>query len=247
MTFSHELTIRAAAGDDTTREFFHHSNGQRVATDVVIVEALKRQYPQLELTVAPAGLCNLLSYAAAGYATATPLDDNKSPYTSSLKWRQYVPPARRIDHQPGAIVDQVLFGKYMYAWKDYEFVLYVVNGRDGFASYPQIINNYILSSTEKHVVDELLMEASRWSIELHNEVWVFDSGYWQKSAELWQSVQQSEWKDVILPEDKKQAIIEDADNFFNSRDTYTNLKVPWKRGIIYYGPPGTSDLHCVQY
>ena len=85
------------------------------------------------------------------------------------------------------------------------------------------------------------MEASRWSIELHNEVWVFDGGYWQKSAELWQSVQQSEWKDVILDEDMKQSIIEDADNFFNSRDTYMNLKVPWKRGIIYYGPPGMSN------
>ena len=241
MTFSHDLAFRPAPSDDTTEQFFHHSSAQRVSTDTVIVEALKRQYPQLELTIAPAGICNLLNYAAAGYAKATPLEDPKSPFTSSLKWRQYIPPARRIDQQPGIIAEQVLFGKYMYAWKEHEFVLYVVNGRDGTQYYPQIVNNYILSSAEKHVLDGLIMEASRWSIELHNEVWVFDGGYWQKSAELWQSVQQSEWKDVILDEDMKQSIIEDADNFFNSRDTYMNLKVPWKRGIIYYGPPGMSN------
>ena len=246
MTFSKDLAFRPSPVDDTTQEYFNHSSAQRVSTDTVIVEALKRQYPQLELTIAPAGFCNLLGYAANGHAKATPLEDSKSPLSSSQKWRQYVPPARRIDHLQGAIVDKVLFGKYMYAWKDHEFVLYVVNGRDGLGSYPQIINNYILSSVEKHVIDELITKASRWTIELHNEVWVFDRGYWQKSAELWQSVQQSEWEDVILDSEMKKSIIEDAEHFFISRDTYTDLRVPWKRGVIYYGPPGMEIILSIR-
>jgi transitional endoplasmic reticulum ATPase len=36
----------------------------------------------------------------------------------------------------------------------------------------------------------------------------------------------------------KDAIRADVDHFYDSRETYENLKIPWKRGIIYYGPPG---------
>jgi hypothetical protein len=41
------------------------------------------------------------------------------------------------------------------------------------------------------------MEAGRWSAELHDEVWVFDGGYWQKSSELWESVHTSSWDNVM--------------------------------------------------
>ena len=33
----------------------------------------------------------------------------------------------------------------------------------------------------------------------------------------------------------KNAIRNDVENFYDSRATYEKLKVPWKRGIIYYG------------
>lgn len=36
------------------------------------------------------------------------------------------------------------------------------------------------------------------------------------------------------------------DNFFNGRDTYTKLKVPWKRGVIYYGPPGNGKTISIK-
>lgn len=248
MTGSINLALRPAH-DEAAREYFHHSSGQRVSTDIVIVEALRRQYPELNLTVAPVdGLtssCDLLAFAAAGHASVTPAEDSSDPVYKPLSWRQYLPPARRLDNAPGSLVSMVKFGKYMYKWKDEEFIVYIVNGRDGTGYYPSVVNNYILSKAEQ-VADDLIMVASRFSAELRNEVWVFDQGYWQKSGDLWQSVQKSEWDDVILAPDMKRAIIQDVDYFFNSRGTYEKLKVPWKRGVIYHGPPGNGKTISIK-
>jgi transitional endoplasmic reticulum ATPase len=166
-------------------------------------------------------------------------------YGPGLKWRSYAPPARRLDSGPGVMTERVMFGKYMYKWKDQEFIMYVAEGRDGVASYPVPTNHYILSNAE-HKVDELIKAATKWGTELHNEVWVFDSGYWQKSAELYNSVQKSTWESVILDGDMKKALVSDVENFFDSQKTYKDLKVPWKRGVIYYGPPGNGKTISIK-
>jgi transitional endoplasmic reticulum ATPase len=233
--------------DQAGREYFHHSSAQRISTDVVLIEALRKQYPHLELVVVPQGLINLLAYAAAGHAKATPLEDAvKDPvYGVGVKLRSYVPPYRRFDGGPGAFVENVMFGKFLYKWKDSEAILYIADGRDGSMSYPAIRNHYILTPNE-HKVDALIKEAAIWGAQLHNEVWVFDGGYWQKSAELYNSVQKAEWSNVILDEDMKKALIADVTNFFDGQETYANLKVPWKRGVIYYGPPGNGKTISIK-
>ncbi|KAH6042018.1 hypothetical protein HBI54_139980 [Parastagonospora nodorum] len=233
--------------DQTGREYFHHSSAQRVNTDVVLVEALRKQYPHLELVVVPVGVTNLLAYASAGFAKATPLEDAvRDPvYGVGLKHRSYVPPFRRFDSGPGVFVDNVTFGKFLYKWKDQEAIVYIADGRDGVSSYPAPRNHYILTTNE-HKVDELLKLASLWGSQLHNEVWVYDQGYWQKSAELYNAVQKADWQNVILDEDMKKALVADVENFFDGQKTYTDLKVPWKRGVIYYGPPGNGKTISIK-
>jgi transitional endoplasmic reticulum ATPase len=234
-------------GDETTREYFHHSSGQRVNTDIVLVEALRSQYRNLDLVIVPERSTNLLAYASAGHAAITPLEDPvKDPvYGGAIKWRQYIPPARRLDPSPGMFAERVVFGKYLYNWKDQELIVYIASGRDGQSSYPDISNQYILAK-DTHKVDELIKEATLWAQELRNEVWVFDQGFWQKSYELWKSVQKSRWEDVILEEGMKKQIISDVENFFDGQETYQNLKVPWKRGVIYYGPPGNGKTISIK-
>ena len=46
-----------------------------------------------------------------------------------------------------------------------------------------------------------------YSQECHEEVLVFDQGYWQKNKELYQNIQKSNWEDVILGKERKKAII----------------------------------------
>ncbi|KAL5114967.1 hypothetical protein ACEQ8H_007140 [Pleosporales sp. CAS-2024a] len=166
-------------------------------------------------------------------------------YGLGLKHRQYLPPSRRFDAGPGAFVDDVTFAKYLYKWHDNEAIVYVADGRDGTASYPASRNHYILTTNEPKL-DELIKQASLWGAQLHNQVWLFDGGYWQKSAELYHSVQKADWANVILDGDMKKALVADVDNFFDGQKTYQDLKVPWKRGVIYYGPPGNGKTITIK-
>lgn len=116
-----------------------------------------------------------------------------------------------------------------------------------------MIYYYVLSS--KHDVDAQAHSASadrfitacgKWSKELHEEIYVFDGGYWTKNRQLWASVQTSSWDDVILDPVMKETLIKDVHGFFNSRQTYQKYSVPWKRGIILHGVPGCGKTISIK-
>lgn len=165
---STDLEIRLAASHDLpSDELFRHSAAQRVNTEAVILQAIRTQYPQKHITITPEYGCNLLAYASAGHALASPLTSPEE----SLPWksRSYAPPARKIDGGMGGLVDRVLLGKYQYAWNDNEFILYLVEGLDGF--YP-VRNNYLIG--DETAVSQLIFEVGNFTAKLHNEIWVFD-------------------------------------------------------------------------
>lgn len=74
----------------------------------------------------------------------------------------------------------------------------------------------------------LLEAAGAWQTHLHEEILVFDDERWQKSHDLWVEVQKADWGDVILKEEFKEQVIDDAQGFFHSADLYKSLSVPWK-------------------
>lgn len=164
---------------------------------------------------------------------------------SSLVWTVYQPPSRRIDGNPGGLALDVQFGKFLYTWQGTEFIVYLVDGRDGMSSYPPVRNNYILTA-DRPKADALVVAAGRWANELHDQVWVWDDGRWIKSAELFESVRKASWDNVILDEAMKEALIADHVSFFDSRETYRRLGVPWKRGLIFYGPPGNGKTISIK-
>jgi len=231
---------RPGQHNEAARSYYEHSTAPRVNTDVIIVEALRREYPNLHLTVVPITRCDILAYCRAGHAGVAPIDGEKD----RLAWRTYLPPASRLSGK-GALADSIKFGKYLVDWSKKEFVIYIVEGRDGGQAYPSVTNQYILGASVD-ATNSLILEAGSYGNLLHDEVWVFDQGYWQKSRELWDSVQKSHWEDVILDPKQKSMIRDDVELFFDSRETYEKLKVPWKRGIIYYGPPGNGKTISIK-
>lgn len=106
-----------------------------------------------------------------------------------------------------------------------------VDSRDGTSFFSAETNQFVLSPSPQ-ATTQLLLEAGKWNNELHDEIWVFDGGWWDKSAELWESIHKASWDDVILEKSMKDQIIADVDDFFGSREVYQKLKVPWKRGVV---------------
>lgn len=231
--------------DSVAETYTHHSRAPRVNTDAVILTRLQQKYPDKHIKIVPEYSCNILAFAEAGQAEVIPDPNYNGTPFGPFEWNQYVASDSRMNGDSGAIQNKVLFGKYILNWQKESFILYVIEGRDGTASYPAIRNNYIVMSTPS-AADSLILAAGSYGVLLHDEIWVFDSGYWQKSAKLWSSIQKSKWDNVILDPDMKSGIIKDINRFFDGQNTYRRFQVPWKRGLIFYGPPGNGKTISIK-
>ena len=205
------------------------SNAATKSSVVTIANSLRDHHPHYTLTVTQPYSCNLLGYANAGFALS-----NKDP-TTGLGVRSYVPPATKLEGAQGTLLERILFARYIYAWRDHEFMLYVADGfKDGYGGSQ--LYYFLLYKAEgkdevgleSAVTDALIFAASQWTSELHEEIWIFDQMYWQKSSELYRAVQESSWDDVILDEEKKITVKEDVEGFFDEKESYKEFAVPWK-------------------
>lgn len=226
--------------DEAFDAFFDHCSGSRVNTQAVIAAALKEEHPKLEQVIVTADNCNLINFAQqTGLAQFQILQDHsrRQLTPTSLSLIRYLAPAHRTE--PGSLGVEIQLAKYAYQWQSNDFIVYYIDGRDGTSPYPKQELIFVLTK-DKQAALELVQAAGTWSNELHGQVWEYDQGYWSKSKELYNSFIHASWDSVILDEKRKEEIINDHLSFFRSRETYRNLQVPWKRGILYYGPPGNG-------
>lgn len=229
-------------GWTVTQELLNNSKADRAFGEGFIFDALLAKYPNHHISVVPGYPTDFIAFGNASN------DVTYSPHGQGLTERSFIPPARRYnDEIGGTYSDRVVFGLYDYQYKSNKFLLYVADCQDGI--YKQRFTFILIEykTSEERVLaqkstDELIAAASKFAQELHNEVLVFDQGFWQKNKELWENIQKSNWEDVILEQERKEAIIEDVLGFFDAGARYAEFGVPWKRGVIFYGPPGVSHF-----
>jgi len=226
--------------------FKEHFNGNRVSTELTLVEILREHHPGFSVTTTSPTSCDLFGFAAAGLATAV----MRSSESFDIS-RSYVAPRPRIENKIGVLKNHVRFGQWLYTWNRHEFDLYEVEYAVPFQRPVKVY--FILcprpiAGTEMHhpLIDQLLMVVGEWTTELHDEIYIFDDGRWQKSKELWKSVQGASWDDVILNLAMKTNLMKDVQGFFNNRDLYKKLAVPWKRGVILHGVPGNGKTISIK-
>jgi len=54
------------------------------------------------------------------------------------------------------------------------------------------------------------------------------------------------WDDLFLPDDLKEQIKTSVEGFLKSKDLYSRLNVPWKRGLIFWGERGIGKTSCIK-
>lgn len=234
---------------DTTKAFQgirEHFGGQRASTELSIAQVLRNSHPGLHVTCTTRSNYDLLGYARAGHATA--IGDFGEAFDAT---RTYITPATRASNVSPRLKDDVRCGRWVYTWEKHEFLLYEVHYREPFQAPKQLC--YVLSRHPHGEIehasastDALLLAAGHWCSKLHNEIYVFDNGAWNKSKELWESIQGSSWDDVILNQDMKTNLIKDVQSFFDNEKLYKNLAVPWKRGLIFHGVPGNGKTISIK-
>lgn len=217
-----------------------HNSGLRIHTDTSIQAALYAQYPSHNLT---STTTDLIKYAQAGHATALPVEASHPTLHSLI----FEPAARRLtsdSKHAGRLNHVISFGQYDYGWRGHEFRVLFVDGQNSLMGTCDR-RCYILSPKAATMttgnqdqgskidigsesIEALVLEASIWAEESHQEVWIYDQGRWSKDAELYRMVQDASWDDLILDEKMKRAIVRDVIGFFDARETYQELSTPWK-------------------
>ena len=233
------------AATNVFEDYQKHNAGLQISSETAIVSSLRGRYPDWTVTVTP-GQTGLLAFARAGQAKA----DFDTKTESLSAWRLHVAPSQRISQEEGKMTDKVLFGKYDYEWKGEVFIVYTATFQQGFG---QVKNNYVLHKRDHELVDgrckatdELIAAATKWNNNVHDEVLVFDQERWTKNKDLWASVQNASWDDVIMDKDMKETLVNDVEGFFDCRDDYKEFSVPWKRGIIFHGLPGNGKTISIK-
>lgn len=215
-------------------------------SDFTVLSILRRQYPDYHITQTKLNECDLLGYAQAGHATAVQQDSG-----SDHSIRSFKAPENRLAGNAGQIADDTRFGCWTYQWRGTDFLVYKVFYYAQAGGYGKMNLLYVLHSDgpqkrTNDATDALLFECGKWTKDLHDEIFVFDDVEWKKSNDLWKSIDGTSWDDVILEAGMKDRLINDVQNFFDTRHIYQMSSIPWKRGVIFHGVPGNGKTLSVK-
>ena len=99
---------------------------------------------------------------------------------------------------------------------------------------------------DKKLAEAFFSEVCEWSSEVHGELLVFQDGEWEKNKELYDAIKTATFDNLILRDALKQEIQNDFGQFFLSREVYERYRIPWKRGVLFIGPPGNGKTHTLK-
>jgi hypothetical protein len=128
------------------------------------------------------------------------------------------------------------------AWKGRAVVVVHASWREMFDT---VHRNFVIAD-DPRVAEELAAAVSAYCNDPHDAILVFNGGCWSKKHDLWKAIQKATFDDLVLAGNMKEEIREDFTAFLGAREEYARYGVPWKRGVLFVGPPGNGKTHCVR-
>ena len=237
-----DFTLVATSSQHKLYDDFEEISSAKLASlHTSLLAALRREYPELCITVSLASNVNLLQFAAFGNADAE-LDT----VTDSIQRLRYFYQGNDRRGIPDQLAEARSFAKYHYRWDAEHFIVYIIT--EGYSTYNYILKEPAEGETvlaQPKVTDALINAVGKWQKPDDRYVYVYDNR-WTASRALWEEVQKANWDDVILNEDMKKSLVELMKKFFDSKDIYDDLGVPWKRGVIFHGPAGNGKTISIK-
>ncbi|KAJ7044521.1 P-loop containing nucleoside triphosphate hydrolase protein [Mycena alexandri] len=225
------INIWTSVDNDFHRHWNDLGSGKFVSPPLQALNAIRKIYPNHSVV---GTFEDVVKYPDV---LAAPLPD--APHISVMN---YVP-QRRVNGRPqGALREQIHFAAFTVAWEDHDFIVYVGTYPTGFGLTSLFL---ILHDGPEDPAQALVLKTGLWADTLHEEIWTYNM-YWRKDHQLWVDIQSADWDDVILKDDFKNALHKDIYGFFKSEPIYKRLAIPWKRGIIMYGPPGNGKTISIK-
>lgn len=93
---------------------------------------------------------------------------------------------------------------------------------------------------------EFFQAVCDWSGVVRGEILVFEGGGWKKNSDLFNEIRSTTFANLVLGPGLVEEIRSDFEKFFASRSLYEGYSIPWKRGVLFIGPPGTGKTHTVK-
>jgi ATPase family associated with various cellular activities (AAA) len=189
-------------------------------------ERIAAAHPGKGVVEGPAYQFDPFAYAAAGACTIEPLPG------------EFVQLQTSWDGRHGR--DQPAHGVFAVAWTGKTLTLYWFTPSENSAPY------FALVADVRSDAMAFYETTCRWGDEPDGAILVFHAGQFLKDEQLFASIRDATFDNLVMPQAQKDEIATDAERFFASRDRYSRYAVPWKRGVLFAGPPGNGKTHAVK-
>lgn len=94
--------------------------------------------------------------------------------------------------------------------------------------------------------ERFVLSVCRFVSEVDGEVLVYENGSWHRDEAMFKALRRSPLDDLVLRGSLRDDILADLRGFFASRAVYERYRVPYRRGVLLYGPPGNGKTHFLK-
>jgi hypothetical protein len=133
-------------------------------------------------------------------------------------------------------------GVFDVAWEGEDFVVVVAEWRESYRTQ----NRAWVVARERTLAERFAAAVCELCNEPHEAVLAFRGGCWRKDGDIYREIQRSSFDDLVLAGDLLREIREDFTTFLGAKELYARYGVPWKRGVLFLGPPGNGKTHCLR-
>ncbi|MDB4998544.1 MAG: ATPase, central domain protein [Myxococcaceae bacterium] len=127
-------------------------------------------------------------------------------------------------------------------WREHTLTVVRATWPEGY-SHP---SSYWVIADEREVAEQFASEVSAFCNDPRETVLTFRGGCWSKNAELYKQIYAASFDELILAGNMKDAIKDDFAAFLAAKESYARYGVPWKRGVLFVGPPGNGKTHTLR-